>query len=228
MSYSLTLSFNNQTEALAFPVLPEVLEVTESGNNKTYEISIVGEINVIRKTKLAEISFESFFPNRWYPGANVSARECFGPAHYIKKINSWRTKKQPVMLNLIGSNLGVSMYVSIEKFTYSEEAGAVGDIKYQISFKEYRPYEAKKVNIQTLATDSGSKKVIMNEHQSRPTRPDTRILPTTYTLQPGDNLWKVAKKILGDDSKWRSLQKLNGITDAELKRLPVGKVIKLS
>lgn len=34
-------------------------------------------------------------------------------------------------------------------------------------------------------------------------------------------------KKLGDGSKYKVIQKLNGIPDSELKKLPIGKVIKL-
>lgn len=221
--YSLTLSYNDQKEAIEFPVLPEKIEVSESGNSKSYEISKLGEINVIKSKKLTEISFESLFPAQWYPGANVTEREMFQPSHYIvNKIEKWRSYKRPVRLILTGSTMDINMAVSIEKFTWSEEGGEVGDIKYQISFKEYRFYAAKKVKVKT---DSNGGKKVSKAKSS--TRSDTRVQPKTYTLVAGDNLWKVAQKFLGDGSKYKQIQTLNSIKDSELKKLPIGKVIKL-
>ncbi|MNJ02001.1 LysM domain/BON superfamily protein [compost metagenome] len=51
---------------------------------------------------------------------------------------------------------------------------------------------------------------------------------STYTLKAGDTLWAIAKKYLGEGSKYTVLQKLNGISDSELKKLKAGRVIKLS
>lgn len=225
--YSIALSYNNNAEAIEFPVLPEKIEVSENGSSKSYDISKLGEINVIKNQKLREISFDSIFPAIWYPGANVTERELFIPSHYIvEKINKWRSYKKPMRLVMTGSTMNINIPVSIEKFVWSEEGGAVGDIRFQISFKEYRFYAAKKIKVDKKTTTSGEKTVIMNKNQSPP-RPDTRVQPKTYKLVAGDNLWKVAKKFLGDGSKYKQIQKLNGIKDSELRKLPIGKVIKL-
>jgi len=204
-------------------VLPGKIEVQSSGNSKSYDISQLGEINVIKNLKLREIAFESFFPASWFPGVNVERRAMFVPVYYIEHIEKWRKEKQPMRLVFYGSTMKFDMYVSVEKFSWSEEGGAVGDIHYQIAFKEYRFYAAKKVEVRAV---DGQKKVVMPKNQSAP-RPDTRVQPKTYTLVAGDNLWKVAKKFLGDGSKYKQIQTLNGINDSELKRLPIGKVIKL-
>lgn len=223
--YSLTLSYNNEAEAIEFPVLPEKIEVSSSGNNKTYDISQLGEVNVIKSGKLTEISFSSFFPASWFPGCNVSQQELFEPSHYIvDRITKWRESKQPMRLVLTGGPMDINIPVSIERFTWSESGGAVGDIAYQISFKEYRPYAAKKVQVVQQSANVVMPKLLS---ASAPARPDTRVQPKTYTLVSGDNLWKIAKKFLGDGSKYKQIQTLNGIKDAELKRLPIGKVIKL-
>ncbi|MBP1906801.1 LysM repeat protein [Paenibacillus turicensis] len=225
MSYSLTLSFNNEAEAIEFPLLPEKIEVNESGNSKSYEISKLGEVNVIKTKKLAEISFNSMFPANWFPACNVDQGALFKPSHYIvDKITKWRESKQPMRLVFTGGPMNINLPVSIEKFTWAEEGGAVGDIKYSISFKEYKFYSAKKVEVvkptATTATPTVKKKTAAK-------RPNTKVKPKTYTLVKGDNLWKVAKKFLGDGSKYKQIQKLNGIKDSELKRLQIGRVIKL-
>ncbi|MNI60306.1 LysM domain/BON superfamily protein [compost metagenome] len=227
-NYSITLSYNNGAEAMEFTLLPESIEISEAGRSKTYEISKLGEINVVKGLKLREISFESIFPANWFPGCSVAERELFEPKHYIEeKIQKWRIDNPPMQLVMTGSTMNLNIPVTIEKFTWSEEGGAVGDIKFQIAFKEYRMYEAKKAKIQEKVTTSGSKTVVMNKNNSAPPRTDTRVKPKTYTLAAGDNLWKVAQKVLGDGSKYKQIQMLNGIKDSELKKLPVGKVLKL-
>ncbi|RCX22594.1 LysM domain-containing protein [Fontibacillus phaseoli] len=229
--YSLTLSVNQDAEEILLPVLPEKIEFSESGNGKTYEISGLGEINVIKNMKLMEISFEGLLPASWFPGANVPRNKTwFSPSHYLITIQKWRRRKLPVKLVVNLSGMEISLHVSIEKFTWSESGGAVGDIQYQISLKEYRPYSAKKVQVsepdKQQAGGTGNT-APANTANSAPPRPDTRIPPKTYTLVAGDSLWKVAKRFLGDGSKYKQIQSLNGIKDSELKKLPVGKVIKL-
>lgn len=226
MTYSLTISFNNEAEAIEFPILPEKIEVSSSGGSKTYEISELGEVNVIKSAKLTEIAFESIFPASWFPGCNVSQPALFPPSHYIDRIDKWRREKQPMRLVLVGSSMNINLPVSVERFIWSESGGAVGDIAFQIALKEYRFYAARKVQV---AAQSGSASVAMPVLliASPAARPDTRVQPKTYTLVAGDNLWKVAQKFLGDGSKYKQIQTLNGIKDSELKRLQIGKVIKL-
>lgn len=227
MSYSLTLSFNSEAEAIEFPLLPEKIEVNESGNSKSYEISKLGEINVIKSKKLSEISFESFFPAHWFPACNVEEGALFKPSHYIvDKITKWRDSKQPMRLVFTGGPMNINMPVSIEKFTWSEEGGAVGDIKYSISFKEYKFYAAKKVEVVKPTATSGTVTTVMKKNKAAP-RPNTKVKPKTYKLVKGDTLFKVAKRFLGDGSKYKQIQKINGIKDSELKRLQIGRVIKL-
>lgn len=229
--YSLTLSFNNQAEAIEFPVLPERIEVSQDGNSKTYDVSKLGEVNVIKTSKLAEIGFEGIFPANWYPGANVTEEELFQPSHYIvDRIEKWRSTKKPMRLVFVGDTMSINLPVSIERFTWAEEGGEVGDIKYQIQFKEYRFYTARKVKVDkkpgAAATNKTQSKTTAVKTQAK-ARPDTRVQPKTYTIAPGDTLWKVAQKVLGDGSKYAQIQKLNGIKDSELKNLKVGRVIKL-
>ncbi|RRJ62398.1 LysM peptidoglycan-binding domain-containing protein [Paenibacillus oralis] len=224
-NYSMTLSFNEETEAFEFPVLPGQIDVSVAGNNKTYEISILGEINIIKSPKLTEISFESVFPASWFPACIVDRNELFPPTHYIDLIAKWRSEKQPMRLVLTGSvGMNINMLVSVENFSWSESGGSPGDISYQIAFKEYRSYAAKIAKVEKGSATKTPTKLLSSK---TPNRPDTRVNPKTYTLVAGDSLWKVAKKFLGDGSKYKQIQTLNGIKDSELKRLPIGKVIKL-
>lgn len=142
------------------------------------------------------------------------------PFHYIETIQKWRSGLEPVHMVFIGSTIDINQFVTIEKFNFNESAGAPGDIQYQLSFKIYRPYQAHKVEV----TENGS---VQNKPTASTPRTDTKEKPKTYTLVAGDSLWKVAKKFLGDGSKYKQIQTLNGIKDNELKKLPIGKVIKL-
>ena len=56
-------------------------------------------------------------------------------------------------------------------------------------------------------------------------RESTKILPKTYTVNPGDTLFTIAKKQLGDGSKAQNLLELNNLSN--LIDLTVGQVIRL-
>ncbi|MBR4934415.1 MAG: LysM peptidoglycan-binding domain-containing protein, partial [Anaerotignum sp.] len=47
----------------------------------------------------------------------------------------------------------------------------------------------------------------------------------TYTVQKGDCLWNIAKKQLGDGTKYRQIAEKNGISDPN--KIYPGQVLKL-
>lgn len=218
MDYS--ISFNLTEGGFRIPINPASIEIKESGQSKTYDIAKLGEISVIQHPKLPEISFESVFPAAFYPFVIGELRD---PFEYIEQIEKWMAMKRPVHFVFVGgSEFEINKWVSIEGFSWSESGGAVGDIEYQISLKRYVPFAARKVQLDVL--DNNRMKATSTK---QPPRPDNRQHPKTYTLAAGDSLWKVAQKFLGNGSRYPEIQKLNSISDAQLKRLPIGMVLKL-
>jgi hypothetical protein len=245
MSYEIHLSYNNNTEGFQIPVNPEEIEVSGGGNGKTYDIvgtndgkseTRAGEINVIKSPKLREVSFSSLFPAQLYPFQATDT--LYEPMYYIKLIEKWMANKRPIRFiyaahwqqQLASQQFrgqDINMPVSIEKFVWKEVAGAPGDIEYNISLKEYVFYSARRVTVKT--DESGNTVAI----QQPARRPDDRIRPGTYTLKEGDNLTKVAMKFytdaagFPDSSRHTDIQKLNSLTDSDVKKLAVGNVLKL-
>ena len=229
------LSWNNQEDGFELPVLPAELGTSIGGDSAGHEVAGLGKISIIKDRELAEYTIESFFPA--YPPENVdphpyiTATTILPPMVYVRKILKWWETKRPIRFVFVGSNRyadlegrtisEINTPASIESFEWKEVAGTPGDISYTLRLKEYRFYAAKRTDvIQQANGDTALQK-------SKPTRPDERVPPATYTLVAGDSLWKVAQKMLGDGSRWREIQKLNGISDAQLKSLPVGMVLKL-
>lgn len=227
--YGIFLGFNNQAEAFRLPVNPETLEIKESGDGKSYTIIDSGEINTIAYPKLTEITIESIFPAQRYPFVLVQEDGLKRPFEYVELIKKWMTSRRPIRFVFSGVSyaddlkkdksieidFGVNMAMSIESFSWKLSAGTSGDIEYSLSLKKYVFYQAVAV------------KVVKDEVKVEQKRANEKPKPTTYILKSGDNLWKVAKELLGDGERCWEIQKLNGIKDSELKRLPIGKVIKL-
>ncbi|MFS1514552.1 LysM peptidoglycan-binding domain-containing protein [Chengkuizengella sp. SCS-71B] len=218
--YEIKMSYNNDAEKFILPINPEKIEIKENGKSNTFDIIGGSEINAIQSPKLIEISFESIFPYTWLPYVTVSKIDLFKPEEYVDRLRKWKNSKHPFRFSLTGPSSNFFLPMTIEKFEWKEVAGTLGDIHYRIVLKEYIFYAAKKIEV---VQQDGQTVLIKQPAQ----RPDYRIRPKTYTLQLGDNLWKVAKKILGDGSRSREIQELNGVSTADLKRLPVGMVIKI-
>lgn len=244
IQYAMEFSFNNGAEFFVVPVLPEKIEISRGGKGKTYdivgprgsttltdtELEMGGEINVIKSPKLIEVSFSSIFPARMYPFVVAQLKT---PTKYLEYITRWMKSKHPIRFIFCGYDASTStqnkmnvvydlnIAASIEQFDWRESAGSPGDIEYTIRLKEYRFYSAQKI---TAAADKDGNQVM---YKQPPPRPDTRVRPQTYTVQQGDNLWKIGMKIFGRDGRWREIQKLNNLTNADVKKLQVGKVLKI-
>lgn len=225
--YSIELSFNNRAIWFEIPVLPEEIEIGGEGDGETYNITDLGEINVIKAAKLKEISFSSFFPTIAVGGtvpSFVSSKNWGQPADYIQLIETWMNKRKPIRFIFTSTGLKINIAASIEEFNYKEVAGSPGDFEYDISLKEYVFYAAKKVKLKTTETAAGTTTTTKKEPAKRA---DERTKSKTVTVKSEDTLMKIAKRELGDGSRWKEIQKLNGLTDAQLKTLKIGSVLKL-
>ncbi|MGG4344917.1 LysM peptidoglycan-binding domain-containing protein [Paenibacillus lautus] len=217
--YEIWLSFNNQKEGFQIPINPESISVSDGNKGNTYDIVSAGEINVIQNRSLSEYSFEGIFPGQKYPFTVASI--LLDPKAYVEHILKWMDSKRPIRFVYTSPTFEINTPASIESFEWSEVAGSPGDIEYSITLKKYVFYSAQKVKVQQKA--GGSAKAT----KSKEKRPNDKQPPKTYKIVLGDSLWKIAKKTLGDGDRWPEIQKLNNMKDSDLKKLQVGKTLKI-
>lgn len=220
MPYGIEFSFNDKAEIFQLPVMPGSLKISDSANSKTYDTVALEEINVIKNFKLSEYGFSSLFPAQRY--SFVTVQTLLQPIEYVRFILKWMGSRQPIRFIFTSDRYDINTLASIESFEWKEVAGGAGDIDYDIKLKMYVPYAAQKVDISQQTPIAA---VVATT--SAPARPDESQQPKTYTLEAGDTLWAVAKELLDNGARWPEIQKLNGITDAEIKRLQIGRVLKL-
>ncbi|GAA4828056.1 LysM peptidoglycan-binding domain-containing protein [Paenibacillus vulneris] len=238
--YFIYLGYNNQAEGWRIPVNPESIEIKDEGQSKTYNIvgkgggtdeTRAGEINIIKSPKLKEVTFSSIFPAQVFPSV-IDPHLFFEPMKYVKDIRRWMETKHPIRFIFVGHHAALetasdskekdlNFPASIESFEWREVAGSPGDIDYTLRLKEYVFYSARLAKPVTLP--SGETVIV----QEPPDRPDERVRPETYTLQKDEGLRAAAKRVFGDDSRWKEIQELNGIPDHMLKKLPIGMVLKI-
>ncbi|MEO3944106.1 LysM peptidoglycan-binding domain-containing protein [Gorillibacterium sp. CAU 1737] len=203
------LSYNNQKEGFILPVLPESIEISNSGNDATYSTA-AGEIQVIKSPKLREYKFNSMFPYNPYPF--IMAYD-YNAKDLIAMMERWMKTKAPIRFIYKGTGYSINEAVSIASFTWKEVAGTPGDIEYDLTLKRYVFYGARLVKNEKEAAKSG-------KTEKRP----EQTTPATYKLKAGDSLWKVSQKFKVSVA---ALQKLNKISDAEVRRLAIGRELKL-
>jgi nucleoid-associated protein YgaU len=118
--------------------------------------------------------------------------------------------------------------LAVENKTHTVGNGELlGDIalKYYKSSKQWRKIAEANPGIDPKNLKVGQKLVIPGLAAKTSDAPVVAGAgERTYTIKSGDTLYLVAKKELGSASRWKEIEKLNGVSSSELR---VGQVIKL-
>ena len=217
------MAYQMYIDKVLFPVVPAKLKLKISNQNKTITLINEGEVNLIKTPGLTDIEIdELLLPNvANYPFAEY-AGEFKSADYYLGKLKAWKNQKKPVqfkMLRTPPSNKVLlfitDKYVTIEDYEILEDAEKYGfDVAVKVSMKEYRNWGAKKLVIRNKKKSSGKKTA-----SKKKTRKTTKSPAKSYIVKKGDCLYNIAKKQLGDESKWKSIYNLNKKTiEAEAKK----------
>jgi LysM repeat protein len=186
---------------IEFPVLPEKLEVKSSGNNEKADVLELGEVLILRKKALREVSFESFFPAKSAPYVTGGITT---PIEIVRSIQAARDGDDPVRFLISGTDLDINCQMGVDSFTYDERFGELGDIYFTIKLTEWKNYAAKKVTLP--AAESEETTATVEETRDTST---AAAAPTSYTVKSGDCLWNIAKSVYGDGSRWKEIYEAN-------------------
>ncbi|MDL2301126.1 LysM peptidoglycan-binding domain-containing protein [Lachnospiraceae bacterium OttesenSCG-928-D06] len=181
------------SDKFELPVKPSDFTVSVMHRNTVVNVIQLGDINLMGKTGLREISLSSFFPAKDYNFSNNSNRK--KPLTYVEKLDKWRKSGDPVRVIITGV---LNMECSIESFVYGEQ-DATGDIYYTLQLKEYKKIKTKKATV-TIATVQPS---------TRETKKEDSNSGKTYTVKSGDCLWKIAKQFYGNGAEYMKIYNAN-------------------
>lgn len=180
------LSWQNNAERLRLPILPSSFEVEVGNMNTRVNINEIGNINLIGKSDLKEITIETFFPAQDYYFCEYAGFP--SPYECVEMIEGWRTSGKPI--RLIITDTPINLPMAIENFTYGEKDGT-GDVYYTLELAEYVFVGVKQ--------DSKSYGYIQNHK-----RPSKEI-PKTYTPKPNDNPITIAKRTTGNSANAKKI-----------------------
>src|SRR5690606_33657966 len=110
------LSVNNGQEGFQLPVNPKEIVMADGNDSSTYNISNLGEINVIKDKMLSEFSFDSFFPSKQY--SFLATNNVLSPNSYVKHIQRWMADKTPIRFIFTGNSFDINTLVSIDSFEW--------------------------------------------------------------------------------------------------------------
>lgn len=192
-------------DKMLLPVTPSKIDVKINNKNTTLTLIDDGEINVLKKAGLTDISFAFTLPAVQYPFANYKAG-FQPPKAFLDNLEELKKKKQPfqfivsrIMQN--GSSLhSTNIKVSLEDYTLSDDAEEGFDTVVNINLKQYKPYGTRTVEIKQDNTVPPPEPVRETKQVSN---------SQEYTVVKGDCLWNIAKKYYGDGSKWKKIYEAN-------------------
>lgn len=203
-----------------FPVTPSQVQTKVGNCNETVQILQMGQANLLKNAGLEEVQFRALFPGRQYHFVQVEEgfRE---PSYFLERLKDFKKAQKPVQLIIFrrladGSQIFCSnVEMGLEEYNILEQGGEQGDFWVEIALKEYR-------KMQSIAYRPASDG---NTLEKQPAQRPAKEMAKTYVVKKGDNLWNIAKKELGDGSKFGELAKKNGISNPSL--IYPGQVIKL-
>ncbi len=198
-------------DKILLPVAPSKLQVKIKNANKTINLINDGEINIIKKPGLSEVSFDILIPHVKYPFA-VYKNGYRDAKYFLGEIEKLKVNMQPFQFIVSrrkpnGTVLfDTNMKVTLEEYTIKEDAGEGFDVIVTIKLKQYREYSTK-----TMKITIKQYKPIAVEVPARPatTAPKPATTSRTYTVKRGDCLWNIAKKYYGKGNQYTKIYNAN-------------------
>ena len=191
------------------PITPSKVKVKINNQNDTLTLINGEEINILKEPGLTDVSFDLLLPQVSYPFTNGGAQSA---DYYLSLFERLKTSKQPFqwILNrsmpsgrrLFYTNLTVGM----EDYQITDDAEEGFDITVTVSLKQYRYYGTKTVTIQPATTQTATPTATVEQAQRETTQAPKQ---STYTVKSGDCLCNIAKKYLGDGSRYNEIYNLN-------------------
>lgn len=206
------------------PVTPSKLDIKTPSKNKTVTLINEGEVSILKRKGLKEITFDALLPQVKYPFAEYGLKN-YDASAFIVALKAWEWSKTPITFVVTRETpkgkplFFTSMLVTLEDYTLNEDAENGLDVILSVNLKEYRTYGT--TVYKEIKTTDGTKATAVSKKRDA----SSKTTAKTYTVKKGDTLWAIAKKELGDGQKYKDLAKLNNISDPN--KIQVGQVLKL-
>ena len=218
INVEITLRNNTTGEYLRIPVVPPTIPYMD-GKKKanTVEILNLGDVDFPSGVELDRFDIVSFFPAR-YDAGYCNHSNLLQPLQYRNRFSGWKEDGTGIQVIIPAAGINKEMYVG--DFTW-ELKGFEGDIYYTVSFTEN-----KKVRPQQIVVSVAGDGTIQAKPEGLADRPSVPEKPaaSSYTVQSGDNLTVIAKKLGIAD--WKTLYEKNkGVIGSNPNKILPGQVL---
>lgn len=203
------MAYKMYLAGVLMPITPSKVKMKIGNQNETLTLIGGEEINILRSAALTDISFDLMFPQVPYPFTNGNVQSA---EYYLGLLERLKISKKPFqwILNRERPNgkplFYTNMTASLEDYQITDDVEEGFDIVVSVSLKQYRHYGTKTVSMQRAGDGTGTPTAVIEEAKR-----ETSTAPqnTTYTVKNGDCLWNIAKKQLGDGSRYTEIYELN-------------------
>lgn len=194
------------------PVTPSGVTMGIKNQNRTLVQINDGEINLLKRPGLTDISFTLLLPNVLYPFAKYKS-DFIKADHYLTYLNQLKEGKQPfqfILSRFMGLGGKIKLFdtnikVSLEEYSIKESADNGFDVEVDIRLKQYQDYSTK---IVTLTTPLPTAPMVMYTVRPIPPR------PTAPAKQPSEP----AKPAAGGNTGGKVCNP-GGLNEAQVKTL---------
>ena len=194
------------------PVAPSKLQIKINGNDKTLTLINEGEVSILKKAKLTEVSFDILLPNVQYPFAMYKSG--FRNAKYfLEQLEQMKIKQKPFQFIVTrtlpnGKMLfDTNLKVALKDYQIKEDANEGFDVVVNINLRQFKVFGTK-----TCKIKKSGKKAIIEKKETRSAENSPAPTPSTtktYTVKKGDCLWAIARKFYGNGSKYPAIANAN-------------------
>lgn len=197
------MAYEVYIDDMLLPIPPQKIPIKYPGQNETATLINGEEINITRPPGLAEISIDVVLPQMEYPcamwdGSVEDAEE------FISRLQDLKESGDAFEFIIIRDSFDTNMDVTLEDYKVSDDVKEGLDLVVSVTMKEARHYGTKIMNF-TIIEDQATPTAETPEEN----RPAEQPQAKTYTVKSGDCLWNIAKKQLGDGSRWKEIHDLN-------------------
>ena len=203
------MAYKMYLDGVLMPITPSKVKVKINNQNDTLTLINGEEINILKEPGLTDVSFDLLLPQVSYPFTNGGAQSA---DYYLSLFERLKTSKQPFQFILNRSMPSgrrlfyTNLTVGMEDYQITDDAEEGFDITVTVSLKQYRHYGTKTVKVQPAPAPAETPTATVEQPQRETSQAPQQ---TTYTVKSGDCLWNIAKKYLGDGSRYNEIYNLN-------------------